>query len=110
MLAKLKAILDGPRHPVASLSVQAEAGEKVQTEWSPFLVLVFHLFSSFFTRDDQSSDSRSMTQAIQIAAALGIPAFMLAVILIPSYTGLSPFAMMRPLSVQMQDRFLFITY
>jgi hypothetical protein len=110
MLAKLKTILDRPRHPVASLSVQAEAGEKAQNEWSPFWVLVFHLFSSFFTRDNQSSDSRSTTQAIQIAAALGIPAFMLAVILIPSYTGLSPFATMRPLWVQIQDRFLFVTY
>jgi hypothetical protein len=77
-----------PRHPVLSLSVQAEALAP-EREQSNFEVLVRHILSRFFNNELLASDDETK-RVMQIASAVALPTLIVALFLFPAYHAFPP--------------------
>ncbi|HEX4039555.1 MAG TPA: hypothetical protein VHX37_15965 [Acidobacteriaceae bacterium] len=70
---------------VLSLGVLAGAAHKEPAPASQFRVLVTHFLERFFTSELASADGDAKTRLVQMACALGIPGFVMALYLYPVY-------------------------
>ncbi|MGB7137691.1 MAG: hypothetical protein WBD46_20550, partial [Acidobacteriaceae bacterium] len=70
---------------VLSLEVLARAVPEKAREPSQFRVLVRHFIERFFTNELASADGDAKTRLVQVACALGIPGFVMALYLYPVY-------------------------
>ncbi len=110
MQNRLRALIDGPDHPVASLSVQAQAAKTSSKRRSQFQVLTSHLFHALFVNNSSVVEAQTATQIVQSVGSLSLPPILLTLILIGSYNGLIPFMHYRSFWLRVQDHFIFCSY
>src|SRR5580658_8221951 len=74
-----------PAEAVLSLEVQARMPSTDPEKPSQFRILVRYFLDRFFNNEMASSDGEGKTRLILIACAVGLPGFMMALYLYPSY-------------------------
>jgi hypothetical protein len=97
-----------PRHPVLSLSVQAEALAPERAQ-SNFEVLVRHILSRFFNNELLASDDETK-RVMQIAAAVALPTLIVSLFLFPMYHEFPPAPLHRPFWAQASDHYFYVMY
>ncbi len=97
-----------PKHPVLSLSVQAEtfAPDRNQSE---FEVLVRHILSRFFNNELIASDDETK-RVMQIACAVALPTLVVSLFLFPLYHAFPPAPLHRPFWSQASDHYFYVMY
>jgi hypothetical protein len=97
-----------PKHPVLSLSVQAEtfAPDRDQSE---FEVLVRHILSRFFNNELLASDDETK-RVMQIACAVALPTLIVSLFLFPLYHAFPPAPLHRPFWSQASDHYFYVMY
>ena len=97
-----------PKHPVLSLSVQAEtfAPDRDQSE---FEVLVRHILSRFFNNELLASDDETK-RVMQIACAVALPTLIVSLFLFPAYHAFPPAPLHRPFWSQASDHYFYVMY
>src|ERR1035438_3975344 len=70
---------------VLSMNVQAALGPKRLPKRSQFSLLVRHFLERFFNHETASPDGDAKTRLVQIAFAIGLPPFLVAIYLWPVY-------------------------
>ena len=99
-----------------SLNVQAALGPVRQPERTQFSLLVRHFLERFFSHETAAAASDGKTRLVQIACAAGLPGFVIAIYLWPTYhpfpgwppgrKGIGP----PPYWAQVNHHFFFVTY
>src|SRR5580698_7759985 len=77
-----------PKHPVLSLSVQAQSVTP-KREQRQFEVLVRHILSRFFNNELLASDDEAK-RVMQIASAIALPTLIVSLFLYPGYHAFPP--------------------
>jgi hypothetical protein len=97
-----------PKHPVLSLSVQAEALPPARDQ-SNFEVLVRHILSRFFNNELLASDDETK-RVMQIACAVALPTLIVSLFLFPMYHAFPPAPLHRPFWAQASDHYFYVMY
>jgi hypothetical protein len=97
-----------PRHPVLSLSVQAETST-TERDQSNFEVLVRHILSRFFNNELLASDDETK-RVMQIACAVALPTLVVSLFLFPMYHAFPPAPLHRPFWAQVSDHYFYVMY
>ena len=100
-----------------ALNAQAALGVVRQLQRSQFSLLVRHFLERFFNHETASPDGDAKTRLVQIAAAVGLFPFMIAIYLWPVYHPVIQFRRNHPVPVrpppywlQVNHHFFFILY
>jgi hypothetical protein len=100
-----------------ALNAQAALGAVHQPERSQFALLVRHFLERFFNHETASPDGDAKTRLVQIAAAVGLFPFMIAIYLWPVYHPVIQFRHNHPFSpalpsywLQVNHHFFFVLY
>ena len=96
-----------PAEPVLSLEVQAKMPRTNPEEPIQFQVLVRHFLERFFNNEMASSDDGGKRRLIQVACAIGIPGFVMALYLYPMYHLPRGH---RPYWAQVSDHYFYVVY
>jgi hypothetical protein len=98
---------------ILSLNAQAAMGPVRQPERSQFSHLLRHFLERFFNHETASTDGDAKTRLVQIACAVGLPGFVVALYLWPVYHPLWPPhpALWRPQYwLQVNHHFFYVVY
>jgi hypothetical protein len=97
-----------PKHPVLSLSVQAQSVEP-KREQRQFEILVRHILSRFFNNELLASDDEAK-RVMQIASAIALPTLIVSLFLYPAYHAFPPAPAHRPFWSQAGDHYFYVMY
>jgi hypothetical protein len=97
-----------PKHPVLSLSVQAESVTP-KREQGQFEVLVRHILSRFFNNELLASDDETK-RVMQIACVIALPTLIVSLFLYPAYHAFPPAPAHRPFWSQASDHYFYVMY
>lgn len=97
-----------PKHPVLSLSVQAQSAAPTR-ERSEFEVLVRHILNRFFNNELLASDDERK-RVMQIACAVALPTLLVSLFLFPAYHAFPPAPQHRPFWSQVSDHYFYVMY
>ena len=96
-----------PQEAVLSLEVQARMAATDPEQADSFRLLVRHFLERFFNNEMASADGEGKKRLIQVALAVGLPGFILAMYLYPPYHDIrAP----RPYWAQVGDHYFFVMY
>jgi hypothetical protein len=102
---------------VLSMNVQAALGPKRLPKRSQFSLLVRHFLERFFNHETASPDGDAKTRLVQIAFAIGLPPFLVAIYLWPVYHPIAGWPPGQPSTgtpptywLQVNHHFFFIVY
>jgi hypothetical protein len=98
-----------PKHPVLSLTVQAEA-IPLERQQSQFEILVRHIFHRFLHNELLSSEDDETKRVLQISSAIAVPGLLVALFLFPPYHGFPPHPLHRPFWAQVSDHYSYVMY
>ena len=100
-----------------ALNAQAGLGPVHQPQRSQFVLLVRHFLERFFNHETASPDGDAKTRLVQIAVAVGLAPFMIAIYLWPVYHPVIQFRQNHPIPVspppywlQVNHHFFFVVY
>ena len=100
-----------------ALNAQAALGPVHQPQRSQFVLLVRHFLERFFNHETASPDGDAKTRLVQIAVAVGLAPFMIAIYLWPVYHPVIQFRQNHPIPVgppaywlQVNHHFFFVVY
>lgn len=96
-----------PQEAVLSLDVQARMPEIEAEKGGQFRLLVRHFLERFFNNGMASSDGEAKARLIQIACAVGLPGFIMALYLYPTYHDVRAH---RPYWAQVGDHYFYVMY
>jgi hypothetical protein len=96
-----------PAEAVLSLEVQARMPSTDPEKPSQFRILVRYFLDRFFNNEMASSDGEGKTRLILIACAVGLPGFMMALYLYPSYHDIRAH---KPYWGQVGDHYFYVVY
>jgi len=97
-----------PKHPVLSLSVQAQS-TNAKREQTQFEVLVRHILGRFFNNELLASDDETK-RVMQIACAIALPTLVVSLFLFPAYHAFPPAPAHRPFWPQAGDHYFYVMY
>jgi hypothetical protein len=97
-----------PKHPVLSLSVQAQSSAP-KRERKQFEVMVRHILARFFNNELLASDDETK-RVMQIACAVALPTLIVSLFLFPAYHAFPPAAAHRPFWAQAGDHYFYVMY
>jgi hypothetical protein len=100
-------ILAPPKDAVLSLEVQARMPAEQPEEPVQYKLLIRHFLERFFNNEMASADGDGKTRLVQVACAVGLPGFVMALYLYPAY---HPPRGHRPYWSQVSDHYFFIAY
>ena len=98
-----------PKHPVLSLSVQAE-DFTTGREQSQFEILIRHIFYRFLHNELLTSDDDETKRVMQISCAVAVPGMLVALFLFPAYHAFPPYPVHRPFWAQAGDHYFYVMY
>jgi hypothetical protein len=101
-------LFNPPKHPVLSLSVQAQTVTP-RREQSQFEVLVRHVLNRFFNNELLASDDETR-RVMQIACAVALPTLLVSLFLFPAYHAFPPAPLHRPFWSQAGDHYFYVMY
>jgi len=107
MLNSRLPIAQPPAEPVLSLNVQAKMLPTEPEEPVQFKILVRHFLERFFNNEMASSDGEGKKHLIQIACIVGLPGFIMALYLYPTYHDVRAH---RPYWAQVGDHYFYVMY
>ncbi len=100
-----------------ALNAQAALGVAHQPQRSQFVLLIRHFLERFFNHETASPDGDAKTRLVQIAFAVGLAPFMIAIYLWPVYHPVIQFRQNHPVPVgpppywlQVNHHFFFVVY
>jgi hypothetical protein len=97
-----------PKHPVLSLSVQAQSATP-QREQTQFEVLVRHILARFFNNELLASDDETK-RVMQIACSVALPTLVVSLFLYPAYHAFPPAPAHRSFWSQAGDHYIYVMY
>lgn len=96
---------------ILPLQAQAVRGKIHEPERSQFSHLLRHFLERFFNHETASLDGDAKTRLVQIAFAIGLPGFLVAIYLWPDYHPFTPWIPgPPPYWVQVNQHFFFLVY
>ena len=101
--------LFAPKHPVLSLSVQAEDFTTAR-EQSQFEILIRHIFYRFLHNELLTSEDDETKRVMQISCAIAVPGMLVALFLFPAYHAFPPYPVHRPFWAQAGDHYFYVMY
>ena len=96
-----------PTDAVLSLEVQARAAMDHPEEPVQYKLLIKHFLERFFNNEMASADGDGRTRLLQVACAVGLPGFIMALYLYPAY---HPPRGHRPYWSQVSDHYFYVVY
>jgi hypothetical protein len=97
-----------PKHPVLSLSVQAQSATPTR-EQNQFEVLVRHILARFFNNELLASDDETK-RVMQIACTVALPTLVVSLFLFPAYHAFPPAPAHRSFWSQAGDHYIYVMY